>query len=137
METVENSLQTGNFPIGMSRQVNKPTQFIKLSSPKDAATAKITQNTLTWMNKNMLNLQKHYTQLTCDLMENVQNFSELEWTVAVKWTKNRFRHKLRDSTLNLCKATTKNKQTNSSLEYISPTFICNCPSTSQLSTGPR
>lgn len=110
MDTVENSLHTGHFPTGMSRQVNKLTQFIKPSSPRDTTTEKIAQNTLTWMQKNMHILQEHYTQVIIQFMEQIQVFSNLEWTVAMKWAKNRYKHKWKESTLNFCKETIQNKQ---------------------------
>ncbi|KAK2863711.1 hypothetical protein Q7C36_002865 [Tachysurus vachellii] len=94
----------------MSRQVNKLTQFIKPSSPTDTTTEKIAQNTLTWMQKNMHTLQEHYTQVIIQLMEQIQGFSNLEWTVAIKWAKNRYKHKLKEGTLNFCKETIQNKQ---------------------------
>lgn len=57
MRIVEHSLHTNSHPAGMYRQVNKLTHFIKPPSPNDTTTQKISKNTLTWMNNNMLILQ--------------------------------------------------------------------------------
>ncbi|KAK2852174.1 hypothetical protein Q7C36_007375 [Tachysurus vachellii] len=50
----------------------------------------------------MHTLQEHYTQVIIQLMEQIQGFSNLEWTVAIKWAKNRYKHKLKEGTLNFC-----------------------------------
>ncbi|MGL5802378.1 MAG: hypothetical protein ACRCX7_07285, partial [Cetobacterium sp.] len=112
METVDHSVQTGNFPTGMCRQVDKLTKFIKPSSPIDTTTEKIAQNTHNWMQTNMNILQEHYTHTIISLMEQITKFSDLEWTVAMRWAKNRFKQKLRESTLSYCKETIKGKEHN-------------------------
>lgn len=47
-------------------------------------------------------------------MDNIQVFTELEWTVAVKWATHRFKQKLTDSILALYKDNIRNKQSVSS-----------------------
>lgn len=110
IEIAENSLLTGNFPIGMSKQVHKLTRFIKPASPDTATLDKLKENTFYWMNSNMEILSEHYIQVTYNLMEDIQHFSEPEWTVALKWARNRFKHKLRDTTLMDCKDRILSKQ---------------------------
>ncbi|KAF5879882.1 serine/arginine repetitive matrix protein 1-like isoform X1, partial [Clarias magur] len=109
-EVVENSIQTGRFPGGMHKQANKLTQFIKPASPQDSTLEKIKRNTLAWMNNNMYILSEHYTQVIIDLMEHISEFIEPEWTVAVKWARGRFKHRLKESTLATCKDTILEKQ---------------------------
>src|SRR4029434_9101145 len=52
-EVIEQMKQSGRFPVGMYRQVNKLTHFIKPSSPHPDTTARVQQNTDEWMNCNL------------------------------------------------------------------------------------
>lgn len=110
LDIAETSVQTNTVPIGMSRQVRKLSQFIKPASPTDTTTNKITQNTLKWMQTNMVILTEHYTQKTIELMDTITKHSEPEWLVAVKWAKNRFKQKLKEQTILHCEHTIKTKQ---------------------------
>ncbi|KAK2846307.1 hypothetical protein Q7C36_011161 [Tachysurus vachellii] len=55
-------------------------------------------------------LQEHYTQTIISLMEHIQVFKDPEWTVALKWAKKRFKHKLTENTIKYCSSTIQNKQ---------------------------
>lgn len=68
----------------MTRQVNKPTQFIKPAVPKPDTWNKIKMNTFNWMKNNMDILHEHYTHIIIDIMERIPKFGELEWAVAVR-----------------------------------------------------
>lgn len=94
----------------MRKQANKLTQFIKPALPHDRTLEKLKQNTLAWISNNMSILLEHYTQVIADLMKHIREFIEPEWTVAVKWARARFKHKLKESTLTICKHSVLEKQ---------------------------
>ncbi|MGL4646653.1 MAG: hypothetical protein ACRCVL_06060, partial [Cetobacterium sp.] len=107
------SLDTVTFPTGMVRQVKKLTQFIKPSSPNNTTTEKIIHNTTDWMYNNMVILREHYTTVINNLLTQITNFGDLEWQVAVKWARNRYKQKLTDSNLTACKQIILDKQSQS------------------------
>ncbi|KAK2839145.1 hypothetical protein Q7C36_013959 [Tachysurus vachellii] len=94
----------------MQKQVQKLTQFIKPSSPTEQTRHKLNNNTIHWMKHTMHILQEHYTQTIISLMEHIQVFKDPEWTVALKWAKKRFKHKLIENTIKYCSSTIQNKQ---------------------------
>lgn len=110
MQIVKDSLYTHTFPTGMCRQIKKLTQFIKPSSPTTFTTAQITENTQNWMYNNMVILQTHYTTVIDDLIKHLKGLRDLEWQVALKWARNRFKHKLTEDQLTSCKQSILNKQ---------------------------
>lgn len=44
-------------------------------------------------------LHDHYTQVKRDILEKITKMEQLEWDIAVKWAKARFKHKLREATI--------------------------------------
>ncbi|KAK2818379.1 hypothetical protein Q7C36_022312 [Tachysurus vachellii] len=65
------------------------------------------------MYNNMVILREHYTTVINNLLAQITNFGDLEWQVAVKWARNRYKQKLIDSNLTACKQIILDKQSQS------------------------
>ena len=111
----EKALQTGCFPVGMMRQVDKLTNFIKPASPTESTTNKVRDNTHSWMKHNMDILQTHYTHTIDTLIQSPQPHNPDAYTIALGWARKRYTHKLTIQTLtrveDILKPQTRNQQT--------------------------
>lgn len=85
------------FPQGMARRTFKMAAFIKPSSPTQATTTQIEQNTIHWMENNMNILLQHYTDTITHLLDTPGN--KLAFTVATNWATRRYNHKLDPDTI--------------------------------------
>ena len=97
-EVAEGALRTGSFPVGMMRQVNKLTTFIKPASPSETTTTQVARNTHNWMNTNMQILQTHYTHTIHTLTPNTP-YNPTAYNIALGWAHKRYTHRLTNATL--------------------------------------
>lgn len=101
-ETIEHAIGTYRFPMGMLRQINKLSSFIKPALPSDSVQILIENNTEAWMFENMNILFQHYDSLFQQLIENT--CSKKAFQIAKAWAKKRFGARLRPSTIMTAKA---------------------------------
>jgi len=93
-EVIEETLHSRRFPLGMMRQVNKLTQFIKPSSPNEETTARVRSNTHQWMEANMQILKLHYDRVITLLLEGSLPFSQIALDEALLFGRKRYQKKL-------------------------------------------
>lgn len=93
-EVIERVQRTHVFPIGMSRQVNKLTSFIKPSSPNVQTTARVKQNTDTWIRGNMNILKDHYDLVIAEGLQDMPSFEQAALEKAIAYGKNRYKSRL-------------------------------------------
>lgn len=98
-QIIQMAMTNQNFPRGMMRQVNKLTDFIKPACPNGQTTQRVKQNTQNWMSVNMQILKDHYSVAKEDLLTCIHALGEQEWETACRWAKTRFKHKLKDETI--------------------------------------
>ena len=114
-EVTSRALQTGQFPAGMMKQVEKLTHFIKPACPSETTTKKVVDNTKNWMSNNMTILQTHYIHTIDTLTHSLQPHNPDSYTIALGWAHKRYTHKLTHSTLtqveNIIKPHTRIQQT--------------------------
>ena len=114
-EVTKKALQTGCFPAGMMRQVDKLTNFIKPASPTELTTNKVRDNTHSWMHNNMDILKTHYTHTIDTLTKSPQPHNPDAYIIALGWARKRYTHKLTFQTLtrveDILKPPTRTQQT--------------------------
>ena len=98
-EVVEKYQQTGELPVGMSRQANKLTAFIKPSSPSDDTREKVRLNTENWMQANMLILKDHYDCVIAASIEKLPAFNQVAMEKAIAYGKARYKNRLTNTVL--------------------------------------
>lgn len=98
-EIIERSIKSQTFPVGMLRQVNKLTAFIKPSSPNADTTAKVKLNTDEWMRANMIILKEHYDHVIALGLQNLPPFEQIALDKAIAYGKTRYKHRLKISSI--------------------------------------
>ena len=98
-EVIERTKQSGRFPVGMYRQVNKLTHFIKPSSPHPDTTARVQQNTDEWMNCNLRILKDHYDCVIAEGLQDLPQFPRVALDKAVAYGRARYKHCLTNATI--------------------------------------
>lgn len=91
---VERFQQTGELPVGMSRQADKLTTFVKPSSPSEETREKVKLNTEQWMQTNMLILKTHYDEVIANGVERLPAFDQTAMEKAIAYGKVRYKHRL-------------------------------------------
>lgn len=97
-EITERSRNTANFPVGMLRQVQKFTSFIKPSSPNNSTATKIKENTHKWMMNNISILHQHYEEVIATILTSLPAFDQKAMEKAILFGKIRYKHKLASGT---------------------------------------
>lgn len=85
------------FPPGMMRQVNRLTDFIKPAAPTEHTRTKVAENTTTWMQKNMIILQEHYSSTISSLNNTPKDPLALQ--IAIGWARKRYGQRLTPETI--------------------------------------
>ena len=101
-EILEETQRTGQFPVGMMRQIKKLTSFIKPSSPCEETSLKVKANTERWMQANMIILKEHYDEVIAKNIHDLPPYDPTAFEKAVAYGKTRYKNKLTvSSTSNL------------------------------------
>lgn len=97
---IQKALETQAYPKGMTRQVNKLTQFIKPACPNTTILQRLKDNMASWMQGNLLLMLDHYLETKETLFSQLPNaFIVADWERACRWARNRFKQRLQESTL--------------------------------------
>ncbi len=107
---INKAISTKTFPPGMQRQATRLTDFIRPAAPSVETTARVSENTTTWMQNNMTILRDHYTTLMSSL-HNIPNNPQA-FQIATGWAKKRFHNRLSPSTLHTVENNIGTQQTN-------------------------
>lgn len=87
-EIIDKAINTQCPPIGMTKQANKLSDFIKPAAPTEQTREKIKLNTEKWMESNLTILQDHYVE-TIAQYSNL-NRNEVALQVAFHWAQKRY-----------------------------------------------
>lgn len=94
-EIVDNAITTNTYPMGMTRQVTRLTEFIKPSSPTEDTKALIALCTTQWLEQVMKTLQTHYTRTIEKSLQNLpQPANRLSLQIAMGWADKRYGQRL-------------------------------------------
>ena len=93
-EVVERSERSGTFPVGMMRQVNKLTSFIKPSAPNADTAGRVKANTDRWMEQNLSILKHHYDAVLAGGLESLPPFEQVALEKAIAYGRARYKNRL-------------------------------------------
>lgn len=103
-EIIDHAISTNTPPVGMNRQVNRLTAFIKPASPTEEFRQQVAANTQTWMQNNFTLLRNHYTEIIVFHTDICSTQTTL--TVAKGWAEKRYGHQLHPDTFTILSSIT-------------------------------
>ena len=83
-----------SVPVGMQRKVESLSSFIKPAAPGPWIIERVKQNTVKWIETNLLDLAEHYNRVMEGIFLGLEPYSVAAFDRAFKWARNRYRRKL-------------------------------------------
>src|SRR4029434_3477115 len=99
LEILNSAIERESYPIGMTRQVDKLTSFIKPAAPNATILGKVASNTKAWLCNNVIALRDHYALLANTIQTELGMFQPQALERAVRWARARYGRKLTQSSL--------------------------------------
>src|SRR4029434_11246809 len=83
-----------SVPVGMQRKVESLSSFINTAAPGPWIIERVKQNTVKWIEPNLLDLAEHYNKVMEGIFLGLEPYSVAAFDRAFKWARNRYRRKL-------------------------------------------
>ena len=99
LEILNSAIERESYPIGMTRQVDKLTSFIKPAAPNATILGKVASNTKAWLCNNVIALRDHYALLANTIQTELGMFQPPALERAIRWARARYGRKLTQSSL--------------------------------------